>query len=88
VVSRFKDTVTRARLMLGLLCATLLLFRAPTFAVELQWKWRPLARITKRAENTEVFFCLEIGEIFKKIYFLILKIIKIIFNFLKNILNR
>lgn len=54
VVSRFKDTVRRARFFLIILYASIAIYRLPIFLVELQIKWQPLVHIQKRPETTEV----------------------------------
>lgn len=54
VVSRFKDTIKRARLMLTILFLVIFAYRLPIFVVELQWKWNPVFRIQKRQETTEL----------------------------------
>lgn len=59
VVSRFKDTSSRARLVLALMFIIILLYRLPIFFVELQLKWRPLLRINRRPDTTEVLFLID-----------------------------
>ncbi|KAI1732423.1 hypothetical protein Ddc_01287 [Ditylenchus destructor] len=54
VVSRFKDTVCRARTVLLVMFGALILFRLPIFLFELKIKWRPLIRINRRIESTEL----------------------------------
>uniref|UniRef100_A0A7E4W0P1 G_PROTEIN_RECEP_F1_2 domain-containing protein n=1 Tax=Panagrellus redivivus TaxID=6233 RepID=A0A7E4W0P1_PANRE len=54
VVSRFKDTAKRARYVLIVMLSLAMLFRLPVFLVELQLKWRPMLRINRRPETTEL----------------------------------
>ncbi|KAI6189234.1 hypothetical protein M3Y98_00440600 [Aphelenchoides besseyi] len=52
VVSRFKDTASRARSVLFVVFAIALLFRVPIFVLELEFKLKPSLRIVRRPENT------------------------------------
>ncbi|KAI6229671.1 hypothetical protein M3Y95_00555400 [Aphelenchoides besseyi] len=52
VVSRFKDTASRARSVLFVVFAIALLFRIPIFVLELEFKLKPSLRIVRRPENT------------------------------------
>ncbi|KAI3413808.1 hypothetical protein GPALN_011289 [Globodera pallida] len=54
VVSRFKDTVSRARSLMAVLFVAITFYRLPTFMVELQIKWQPVFRIQRRPETTEM----------------------------------
>uniref|UniRef100_A0A914C270 G-protein coupled receptors family 1 profile domain-containing protein n=1 Tax=Acrobeloides nanus TaxID=290746 RepID=A0A914C270_9BILA len=54
VTSRFKDTASRARLAILIMLILALLFRLPLFLVELQLKWKPMFRIGRRVETTEL----------------------------------
>uniref|UniRef100_A0A915DQN0 G-protein coupled receptors family 1 profile domain-containing protein n=1 Tax=Ditylenchus dipsaci TaxID=166011 RepID=A0A915DQN0_9BILA len=54
VVSRFKDTASRARYVLVLMFLALLLYRVPIFVLELQIKWTPIFRINRRPQTTEL----------------------------------
>uniref|UniRef100_A0AC34QBZ4 G-protein coupled receptors family 1 profile domain-containing protein n=1 Tax=Panagrolaimus sp. JU765 TaxID=591449 RepID=A0AC34QBZ4_9BILA len=54
VISRFKDTAKRARYVLAIMLGVAALFRIPVFLVELQFKSRPMLRITRRPETTEL----------------------------------
>ncbi|KAI6233772.1 hypothetical protein M3Y99_00868000 [Aphelenchoides fujianensis] len=52
VVSRFQDTPSRARSVLFVVFAIALLFRAPIFGLELEFKLKPSLRIVRRPETT------------------------------------
>ncbi|KAL3124455.1 hypothetical protein niasHT_007738 [Heterodera trifolii] len=54
VVSRSKDTVSRARSLMAILFIAITFYRLPSFMVELQIKWQPVFRIQKRLETTEM----------------------------------
>ncbi|KAK6061681.1 hypothetical protein COOONC_00656 [Cooperia oncophora] len=53
MASRMSDTVARAHCMLLAVFLMALLFRLPTFLIELQLRWMPIALITKRIAATE-----------------------------------
>lgn len=54
VVSRFKDTSNRARFLLALMFIIILLYKLPIFFVELQLKSRPVLKINRQPDKTEV----------------------------------
>ncbi|XGW35087.1 hypothetical protein V3C99_018820 [Haemonchus contortus] len=54
MASRMNDTVARAHCMLLAVFFMAFLFRLPTFLIELQMRWIPIALITKRIAATEV----------------------------------
>ncbi|CAK5076676.1 unnamed protein product [Meloidogyne enterolobii] len=54
VSARSNDTIFRARVLLAILFLIIVVYRVPSFVVELQWKWNPIVRIQKRPEKTEV----------------------------------
>ena len=53
MISRFKDTAKRARFVLIVMLGLAMVFRLPIFFVELQLKWKPILKITRRPETTE-----------------------------------
>uniref|UniRef100_A0A0N4Z7U8 G_PROTEIN_RECEP_F1_2 domain-containing protein n=1 Tax=Parastrongyloides trichosuri TaxID=131310 RepID=A0A0N4Z7U8_PARTI len=54
VVSRYKDTGKRATKTLIIMIFIIFIFRSPIFLLELQFKWKPLFRIIRRPETTEL----------------------------------
>ncbi|KAH7689648.1 Protein C09F12.3, partial [Aphelenchoides avenae] len=54
VVSRFKDTARRANYVLLVMFAVALLYRLPIFFLELQVKLKPILRVNRRPETTEL----------------------------------
>ncbi|CAI4223727.1 unnamed protein product [Auanema sp. JU1783] len=54
VVSRLKDTTNKAHTMLLILFVIIMLFRLPTFLLELKFSWKPSFRVNKRIAATEV----------------------------------
>ncbi|CAD5216701.1 unnamed protein product [Bursaphelenchus okinawaensis] len=54
VVSRFKDTASRARTVLLIMFTVIIAFRLPIFFFELEFKFKPFPRILRRPETTEL----------------------------------